>query len=73
MINPIKNRRSRSAFRIIILSFSILIMVGSILLMLPISSCNGEVTPFQDALFTAVSATCVTGLVVKDTKGYSKA
>ncbi len=70
MINPIKNRRSRSAFRIIILAFFILIMVGSILLMLPISSCNGEVTPFPDALFTAVSATCVTGLVVKDTATY---
>lgn len=70
MINPIKNRRSRSAFRIIILGFFILIMVGSILLMLPISSRSRVMTSFPDALFTAVSATCVTGLVVKDTATY---
>ncbi len=35
--------------------------------MLPISNANGEVLPFVDALFTATSATCVTGLVVVDT------
>ncbi|MBO4462360.1 MAG: Trk family potassium uptake protein [Lachnospiraceae bacterium] len=70
MISPIKNKRSRSAFRIIILSFFILIMVGSILLMLPISSRSRVMTSFPDALFTAVSATCVTGLVVKDTATY---
>lgn len=70
MISPIKNKRSRSAFRIIISGFLILILVGSILLMLPISSRNQGWTPFPDALFTAVSATCVTGLVVKDTATY---
>ncbi len=37
------------------------------LLMLPISSRGGTITPFGTALFTATSATCVTGLVVKDT------
>ncbi|MBR5789142.1 MAG: Trk family potassium uptake protein, partial [Lachnospiraceae bacterium] len=70
MISPIKNKRSRSAFRIIISGFLILILVGSILLMLPISSRNQGWTSFPDALFTAVSATCVTGLVVKDTATY---
>ncbi|MBO4339341.1 MAG: Trk family potassium uptake protein [Clostridia bacterium] len=59
-----------SSFRVIILSFFILIMLGTVLLMLPISSRERCVTPFSDSLFTAVSATCVTGLVVRDTATY---
>ena len=56
--------------RIIILSFLAIILSGTLLLMLPISS-NGEgPTKFLDALFTATSATCVTGLIVKDTATY---
>lgn len=47
-------------------TFSI-IFIGSILLSLPISSKSGEPTPFINAMFTATSATCVTGLVVYDT------
>lgn len=47
--------------------FFVLIMTGTLLLMLPVSSRTGEVTPFWDALFTAVSAGCVTGLVTVDT------
>ena len=43
------------------------ILMGSLLLMLPISSRDGSVTPFIDCLFTAASASCVTGLVVYDT------
>ncbi|RUT48801.1 Trk family potassium uptake protein [Paenibacillus anaericanus] len=42
-------------------------MVGALLLMLPIASTTGETLPFVDALFTATSATCVTGLIVVDT------
>ena len=38
--------------------------------MLPVSTRSGKMTPFSDALFTATSATCVTGLVVKDTATY---
>ena len=45
-------------------------MLGTFLLMLPISSRERCFTPFSDSLFTAVSATCVTGLVVKDTASY---
>lgn len=56
--------------RIIALSFFLVILTGSILLMLPISSVTGEWTPFYNALFTATSATCVTGLVVYDTATY---
>ena len=51
----------------LMLSFLIVILFGAILLMLPVSSNQKIVTPFMDALFTATSATCVTGLVVVDT------
>ncbi len=53
--------------QLISIGFLILILIGSSLLMLPISSRSGEVTPFLTALFTATSATCVTGLSVVDT------
>lgn len=65
-----RKRRSITSFRIIILSFFMLIMLGTLLLMLPISSREGRFTSFSDALFTATSATCVTGLVVKETASY---
>ncbi len=52
--------------RFAILVFSLLIFVWASILMLPISSQSGEFTPFIDALFTAVSAICVTGLTVVD-------
>ena len=51
----------------IALGFFLIIMTGTLLLMLPISSRSGQVTNFHDALFTATSATCVTGLIVADT------
>ncbi len=47
--------------------FLIIIIIGATLLSLPISSKSGEFTPFINALFTATSAVCVTGLVVYDT------
>lgn len=62
--------RRSTPFRIIALGFLSLILVGACLLMLPFSSRSGEATGFGDALFTAVSATCVTGLIVKDTATY---
>ena len=49
------------------LGFIVVIITGTLLLMLPISSKSGVSLPFLDALFTATSATCVTGLVVADT------
>lgn len=63
-------RKNMSSFQVIIFSFFSLIMVGTILLMLPISSRERCWTSFSDSIFTAVSATCVTGLVVKDTATY---
>ena len=65
-----KNRRNLTSFQVIIISFFGLILMGTILLMLPVSSAHGGFTSFSDALFTATSATCVTGLVVKDTATY---
>jgi len=52
------------------LGFICIILVGTLLLMLPISSKSGETLPFVSALFTATSASCVTGLVVVDTGTY---
>lgn len=53
--------------RIISVSFFVVILTGTLLLMLPISNKDGVVTSFVDALYTATSATCVTGLIVYDT------
>lgn len=67
----LRYRKKRlTSFQIIIAGFLLVILTGSILLMLPVSSRSGEFTPFADALFTATSATCVTGLVVHDTQRY---
>ena len=56
--------------QIIILGFLFLITVGTALLMLPVSTSGPGGASFLDALFTATSATCVTGLVVQDTALY---
>lgn len=50
--------------------FLLTIMIGTILLMLPISSRSGTFTPFIDALFTATSATCVTGQTIYNTAAH---
>ena len=68
VIQSLKNRLT--SFQIIILGFVSVILMGTIMLMLPVSAREGVVTPFGDALFTAVSAVCVTGLVVVDTASY---
>lgn len=52
------------------LSFIVLIALGTLLLTLPAATTDGRGTPFLDALFTATSATCVTGLIVRDTSTY---
>lgn len=53
--------------QIILLSFLLAILLGSILLALPISASDGIAVPYIDALFTATTATCVTGLVTLPT------
>ncbi len=54
----------------LMLSFLLVIFIGTILLMLPVASTQNRVTPIVDALFTSTSATCVTGLIVYDTPTY---
>ena len=56
-----------STTQIILLSFLLVILVGSVLLALPISSASGTAVPYLDALFTAATSTCVTGLVTLPT------
>ncbi len=53
--------------QIILLSFLLVILIGSGLLALPISATNGIAVPYTDALFTATTSTCVTGLVTLPT------
>lgn len=59
-------RRGLRPIQYLPLGFSVVILTGTLLLMLPIAS-TGERLPFLSALFTATSATCVTGLIVVDT------
>lgn len=59
-----------SPIRVLPLGFALMIAVGTALLMLPAASKSGEALPFLSALFTATSASCVTGLVVADTGTY---
>lgn len=62
-----KKRTRLSHMQILALGFLMIILSGALLLMLPVSSRDGSTTGFLDCLFTATSATCVTGLVVADT------
>jgi len=59
--------RRLNATRLVAASFALIILLGTLLLALPIASRSGESQGFFTALFTATSATCVTGLVVADT------
>ncbi len=62
-----KKRWTLSTTHIILLSFLSVILLGSLLLALPISAKDGQAIPYIDALFTATTATCVTGLVTLPT------
>ena len=68
IFSRIRNRLSHA--QIMALGFLMVIITGTILLMLPVSSRTGQWTPFIKASFTSVSSTCVTGLVVVDTFSY---
>ena len=56
-----------TSFQIILLGFLAVILLGAALLALPVASRDGEAATWLDSLFTATSALCVTGLVVRDT------
>ena len=60
-------RKSMNATRMVAGSFAIIILLGTLLLMLPVASQNGQSAGFLTSLFTATSATCVTGLIPVDT------
>ena len=62
-----RRKLSLSTTQMILLSFVITIMLGSVLLALPNSSADGTPVPYLDALFTATTSTCVTGLVTLPT------
>lgn len=62
-----KNKNKIPPVRALSMGYAITILAGTILLLLPISTRSGETTKFIDALFTATSATCVTGLIPFDT------
>ena len=61
-----KNKIKRSTTRLVALGFALIIVIGTMLLSLPISVRSGQPN-IMNALFTATSATCVTGLIVADT------
>lgn len=56
--------------RILTLGFLVLILIGGLLLMLPLATRSGHTTPFIDAIFTATSATCITGLTTVNTAAH---
>ena len=66
----IHQKHRLSSFQIIISGFVGVILLGALLLMLPVSTTEGCITPFNETLFTATSAVCVTGLVLQDTGSY---
>ena len=66
----IRIKRRLSTFQMIALGFAGVILLGALLLTLPISAADRRITPFDESLFTATSAVCVTGLVVQDTGSY---
>lgn len=64
------NKLKLTPLRTIILGYFVIICLGAFLLCLPIASRGGQWTNYFDTLFTATSATCVTGLIVFDTYTY---
>ncbi|MDF2658686.1 MAG: synthase subunit [Paenibacillus sp.] len=69
-MKPLIGFRRLTPPQFLVLGFALIIFSGGLLLSLPVSTTNGEGLPLVDALFTATSATCVTGLVVVDTGTY---
>ena len=66
-MTPTRRGFKLTSFQIIIAGFLNVILAGTLLLMLPLSSVSGKSAGLSDALFTSTSAVCVTGLVVRDT------
>lgn len=67
---PSGMERSSAPARIIVSSFLIIVLVGTLLLCMPFSSAEGKFTDPLTAMFTATTSTCVTGLILEDTGSY---
>lgn len=67
LYNSKKFQATLTPTRVILLGFIVIILIGSLFLTLPISNKDGKWLSYIDSLFTATSAVCVTGLVVRDT------
>ena len=65
--NTIRKGISLSQMQVIAIGFAVIILVGTLLLMLPVSTRSGKSTTFIGALLTSTSASCVTGLIAYDT------
>ncbi|GAA0181905.1 TrkH family potassium uptake protein [Clostridium sediminicola] len=66
----IKFKKRLVPAQILAIGFATVILIGTILLSLPVSSASGKATPLVDAIFTSTSAVCVTGLVTLNTAEY---
>ena len=69
-MNRLLTKTKLSSLHLIIAGFLSVILLGTILLILPVSTKSGIPASFADALFTSTSAVCVTGLVITDTASY---
>lgn len=67
LIRRLQGRKKINTMRVTVLTFLAIILVGTLLLMLPAASRNGQSCGFHTALFTATSTSCVTGLILVDT------
>ncbi len=66
----IRKKELNPGGQVLVLGFASVILIGAIMLNLPIATQSGESVGFINAIFTATSAVCVTGLVVVDTGTY---
>jgi potassium uptake TrkH family protein len=66
-MSQVSSGKKLNPTQIVVISFASVVALGTIFLLLPISTVDGKYTSFVAALFTAVSAVCVTGLTVVDT------
>lgn len=69
-LGDLMKRRALSHIQIIALGYFLIALAGTLLLMLPIATNSGSSAPFGTALFTSVSASCVTGLILENTVSY---
>lgn len=67
LLRRLRSMRNLNPARIVVVSFGIIILTGTLLLMLPWASRDGQSTDLITCLFTATSASCVTGLILVDT------